>query len=105
MHRPVGGFGRRGHAHLKSQLTRAAEGIPATIVEGCGAATKREVARYLDMAIKSANETEHHLLNARDLGLISEPEWARHSTEVVEIRKMTSAYRKKVIASADAEQG
>jgi len=31
-------------------------------MEGCGAATKKEFARFLDMWIKSANKTDGHLL-------------------------------------------
>ena len=91
------------YSHLRSQLTRGAESIAATIVEGCGAATNREFARFLDMSIKSANETEHHLLSARDYDLISLDEWQRHTTETIEIRKMIYGYRNKVIQSDRGE--
>jgi four helix bundle protein len=66
LHKTAHGFSRVGHANLRSQLTRAADSISATIVEGCGADTNKEFARFLDISIKSANETEHHLLSARD---------------------------------------
>ena len=82
---------------LRSQLTRAADSIAATIVEGCGAATAREFARYLDMSIKSASETEHHLLSARDRGALSQRRWQTLSSEVVEIRRMIYAYRKRLL--------
>jgi four helix bundle protein len=71
LHKVAGSFSRAGHAHLRSQLTRAADGVAANIAEGCGAATNKEFARFLDISIKSANETEHHLLSARDLNLVS----------------------------------
>ena len=58
----------RDFANLKSQLTRAAESVPAAVVEGCAAATQPEFGRYLDIAIKSANETEYHLLAAAERG-------------------------------------
>ncbi len=67
------------------------------MVEGCGAASQREFARYLDMSIKSASETEYHLLSARDRGILAESEWLQLSGEVVEIRRMTFAYRKKLL--------
>ena len=92
-------FGRSGHGHLRSQLVRAADSIASNIAEGCGAQTRRELARFLDMAIKSASETENHLMTARDLGLISREDWLRHSNETIEIRKMAYAYRKKVLES------
>ena len=97
LHKLADSFG--GHAHLKTQLTRAADSIASNIVEGCGADTNKEFARFLDMSIKSANETEYRLLTARDLALISHPCWERHSTETVEIRKMVYAYRKRVLES------
>jgi four helix bundle protein len=84
---------------LRSQLIRAADSIASNIAEGCGAQTRRELARFLDMAIKSASETENHLMTARDLGLISREDWLRHSNETIEIRKMAYAYRKKVLES------
>jgi four helix bundle protein len=78
-------------------LTRAAEGIPGAIVEGCGAATHKEFARYLDISIKSANETEYHLLAAYDHGLISEMEWQKYTQETIEVRKMIYAYRQSIL--------
>jgi four helix bundle protein len=48
----------------------------------------KDLARFLDMSIKSANETEHHLLSSRDLGLLSPNDWQQRSAEGVEIRKM-----------------
>ena len=97
MHEISVDFGRVGHAHLKSQLTRAADSIATNIAEGCGSETKRELARFFDISIKSATETEHHLINARDLRLISIEDWKRYSNETIEVRKMTFGYRRKVL--------
>jgi hypothetical protein len=69
------------------------DSIAANIVEGCGAATRREFARFLDIAIKSANATEFHLLSARDRNLVSPDMWQTHTAETIEIRKMLFAYR------------
>ena len=99
LHKMAAAFSRKRYGHLRSQLTRAVDGIESNIVEGCGAATNKEFARFLDMSIKSANETEVRLLTARDLSLITHATWERHSGETVEIRKMIYAYRKKVLAS------
>src|SRR5690348_7394874 len=79
-------FRATGHSGLRSQLTRAAGSIAANIVEGCGAAGNKEFARFLAIAIKSANETEYHLLLARDLELLPPAAWQRFSAETVEIR-------------------
>ena len=87
------GFNHAGFASLRSQLTRAADSVPATIVEGCGASSAKDFARFLDMAIKSANETEYHLLTSHDLNLISDLDWKKYTTETIAVRKMIYAYR------------
>jgi four helix bundle protein len=63
-----------------------------------------EFARFLDMSIKSANETEGHLLSARDLELFTSDEWHKFNSETIEIRKMVYSYRKKVLASIEREK-
>jgi four helix bundle protein len=88
-----------GYAHLRSQLTRAADAIAANIVEGCGAATNKEFARFLDISIKSDNELEYHLLESRDLELLDLAIWQGFNDETIEIRKMIFGYRKRVLAS------
>ena len=90
-------FAEKGEADLLTQLRKAARSIAANIVEGCGAVTHKEFARYLDISIKSANETEYHLLDAHDLGLISEADWRRYTAETIEVRKMIYAYREAIL--------
>jgi four helix bundle protein len=89
------------HGTLKLQLTRAADRIGATIAEGCGAATPREFARFLDMSIKSSSETEHHLITTGDRHLIQGPLQAELVDEASQIRRMIYALRKKVLGSED----
>jgi len=101
LHKRARRFGRAGYARLRAQLTGAADSIKDTIAEGCGAATNKEFARFLDMAIKSANETEGHLLAARDLELVSLDEWQKFTNETIEIRKMIYVYRTKVIENPE----
>ena len=101
LHKRTRTFNRAGYSRLRAQLTGAADSIKDTIAEGCGAATNNEFARFLDMSVKSANETEGHLLSARDLELFSMDEWHDFTTETIEIRKMVYTYRKKVLESPD----
>ena len=103
LHKRTRSFPRAGYARLRAQLTAAADSIKDTIAEGCGAATNKEFARFLDMSIKSANEMEGHLLTARDLDLFSLDEWQKFTAETIEIRKMVYTYRTKVIATPDNE--
>jgi four helix bundle protein len=102
LHRLSRGFTRAGHARLRAQLTNAADSIAENIVEGCGAATNKEFARFLDMSIKSANETEYHLLSSHEHTLVSPDDWQKYTAETIEVRKMTYMYRKRVLEDDDA---
>lgn len=97
LHKRARNFSRLGYSRLRAQLTGAADSIGDTIAEGAGAATAKEFARFLDMSIKSANETEGHLLKALDL--FSPQEWQAFTAEVIEIRKMTYSYRRTMAAN------
>lgn len=92
-------FPRSGSGSIRAQLSRSADSIAANIVEGCGAATQREFARYLDIAIKSTSETQYHVLSARDRGLIPPAESQQLVDAIVQIRRMLYALRKKVLAN------
>jgi four helix bundle protein len=99
LHKRTRNFSRLGYSRLRAQLTAAADSVGDTIMEGAGAATAKEFARFLDMSIKSANETEGHLLKARDLDLFSPEDWQKFTAEVIEIRKMTYSYRRTMLAN------
>ena len=73
----------------------------STIAEGCGAASQREFARFLDMSIKSTSETQHHLLDACAKGLMSREECEEFVDEAVQIRRMTYGLRAKVLPDLD----
>ena len=93
-------FPRVGYTDLKSQLRRAAESIVTNIVEGCGASSRKEFARFLDMSIKSTSEVDYQLQLARDLGVLCHARWKPLAQEVVELRKMLSALRRTVLDAA-----
>jgi four helix bundle protein len=95
---------RAGYADLKSQITRASQSIVDNIVEGCGAASRLEFARYLDISIKSTSEVDYQLELARDLGVMSHDVWKPLAREVVEIRKMLSALRRSILAAAARDE-
>lgn len=97
-------FPRTGYSALKAQITAAAESIATNIVEGCGAATRKEFARFLDISIKSATEVEDELELARDYKVLPLRTWQTLAKEVVEIRKMLFALRRAVLAADDPPQ-
>lgn len=61
---------------LTSQARRAALSIGANIAEGSAKRGRREFGRYLDIALGSLSELSYLLLVARDLGLLSQEQWA-----------------------------
>jgi hypothetical protein len=62
--------------------------------------------RDLDLSIKSANETEYHLLKARDFDLVTNDIWQKFATETIDIRKLVYVYRGKCSrASKNLDEG
>jgi four helix bundle protein len=95
---------RGSYGSLKLQLIRAAESIPNNIVEGCGADTPPEFARFLGISIRSSSEVEYLLLLARDAGAMRPRPFRVLTEEVVSVRKMLFGLRRVVLA-ADAANG
>jgi len=62
---------------LTSQLRRASVSISANIAEGSAKRGKREFRRYLDIALGSLAEVRCLLVMSRDLGYLSDREYAR----------------------------
>jgi len=69
-------------------MCRAAMSIGANIVEGRGKTSEAEFARYLRSSVNSATELEYHLLVAHDLKAISRGNYAKLTTQTIEVRKM-----------------
>jgi four helix bundle protein len=76
---------------LTSQMRRAAASVPANIAEGCGRRSDAELHRFLQIARGSASELEYHLLLARDLHFMSDAEFKRIETNVVEVQRMLTS--------------
>jgi four helix bundle protein len=84
-------------------MVRAAESIPSNIAEGCGATTRKEFARFLEISIKSCYELEYQLLLARDNGALSRNHWEQLTDQTVEVRRMLCGLRAKVrLAAAES---
>ena len=86
-----------GYSTLKLQLTRSVESIAFNIVEGCGAQTRKEFARFLDISIKSTSEAEGQLALARDYGILLPDSWPKLQRKNTDIRRMLWGLRKKVL--------
>jgi four helix bundle protein len=81
---------------LTSQIRRSCSSIPANIAEGCGRGGKTEFARFLQVAMGSANELEYHLLLAYDLGLVENIKYKLLSDQAIELERMLASLLRKV---------
>ena len=88
----------RGHGVVANQTRRAALSIAANITEGCGQERSTEFARYLNLSLATASETDHHLQCAADLKLIDAELHTRWRRELTEVRRMTAVLRNRVLA-------
>ena len=80
---------------LTSQLRRACVSIPTNIAEGCGRNGDGELARFLEIAMGSASETEYLLMLAHDLHYLDQPVLDHLTADVTEIkRNVGSPHRK-----------
>ena len=81
---------------LTSQIRRACASIPANIAEGCGRSSVLELGHFLNVAMGSASELEYHLLLARDLNFLLQPEYENLATNLSEVQRMLAAYIQKI---------
>jgi four helix bundle protein len=73
---------------LTIQLRRTAASLPIRIAEGCGRSADAEFRKSLSLALADGYQLEYQLLLARDLGYLSEEDYARLNTEIVEVKRM-----------------
>lgn len=83
---------------ITSQLRRATSSIAANIAEGCGRDSNSDLARFLNIALGSANESEYFLILAKDLGYIKDADFSELSVKINEIKAMLIALISKVRA-------
>ena len=77
---------------LRSQLLRGIASVPGNISEGAGARTDAEFARYLDIALKSARESENHLLHAVALKCVGTTTGEQLLEELEEVKRVLYCY-------------
>jgi four helix bundle protein len=77
---------------LTSQLRKAAAAIPTNLAEGCGRSSDADLARFADIAMGSASETEYELLLARDFGYIDRKTHEQLESDVTEVKRMLAAF-------------
>jgi four helix bundle protein len=81
---------------LTSQIRRASMSVPTNIAEGCGRNTDKEFARFLQIAMGSASETEYQLILAKDLEFLSKDSYAKLHHDVEEVKCMLASLLKSI---------
>jgi four helix bundle protein len=89
---------------LTSQVRRSAASIPANIAEGCGRDGEPELVRFFNIAMGSASELEYHLLLARDLKFLPDKDHERLSADLVDVKRMLTAFIRTVKPKQFAER-
>ena len=76
---------------LRAQILRAVKSIPDNLAEGCAKRSRRELARFGDMAYGSAKEVMNQLIQARDLGILSRSQFEDLATRCDEVCRLCFA--------------
>ena len=73
---------------------------PTNIAEGCGRNSPPDFARFLQIAMGSASETEYLVLLARDLKYIETNQYVPLTDEIVRVKKMLTSLLKSLKADS-----
>ncbi len=84
-------FPREERYGLISQIRRACASIPTNIAEGYGRETPADFARFLQIAMGSASETEYLTLLAHDLKYLNINQYTVLTDTIVSVKKMLTA--------------
>ena len=90
------GFPKEEIYSLTSQIKRCSSSIPANIAEGCGKNSNKDLGRFLNIALGSANETEYFLLLSKDLGYLTLEDHQLIEKTINEIKAMLISLIQKV---------
>jgi four helix bundle protein len=81
---------------LTSQLRRAAVSVPANIAEGCGKFSRKDFAKFLQISLGSAQETEYLSLLSFELGYVEDTHYNESSALMNEVKAMLISLIKKL---------
>jgi four helix bundle protein len=79
---------------LTSQLRRSCSSVPANLAEGCAWASDVEFARFVNIALGSASETDYHWLLSRDLEYLDPLKYDKLFDQVSEVKRMLNSFER-----------
>ena len=85
---------------LTNQIRRACASISTNIAEGCGRESSFDFARFLQIAMGSASETEYLILLARDLKYSNADQYVELTDAIVSVKKMLTAFLRNIRAAS-----
>jgi len=86
---------------ITSQLRRAIVSIPTNIAEGCCRGSDKDFAKFVQIAIGSASESEYLILLSNELGYIEKDVSEQLIEKVCEIKMMLTSLIKNLHKSTD----
>ena len=86
---------------LTSQIRRSSVSVASNIAEGCGRGRDTEFARFLEIAMGSANELDYQLLLSRDLSYLDLTAYEPIQSNIIECKKMLVALTQKLKQDAN----
>lgn len=99
IHRALPRASRNSLPGLRSQLLRASASISSNIAEASGQPSEMQAARFIDISLGSISETQNHIAMASATELITAADAERFTEELRQLRRMTIAFRKWVLAA------
>jgi len=81
---------------LGDQIIRSSRSVPSQIAEGFRKSSLKEKNHYYEMALTSNDETENHLVEAKNNNFIDEKTYKTYLNRVIRIRILLSRLMKSV---------
>jgi four helix bundle protein len=86
----VPSFPKKEHSRLGDQIIRSSRSVPSQIAEGFRKNSLKEKNRYYSIAATSNDETENHLMEAKNNTYVSDDIYRMYFNRVVAIRILLS---------------
>jgi four helix bundle protein len=86
---------------LVTQMRRCSVSIPSNIAEGCGRSSRRDRARFLDVAYGSVLELETQLEVSRRLGYVSDDVFMNLIRQTSEVGRMLNGLKRSLRLTTD----
>lgn len=99
VHRLSSEIPRQENAGLIGQIRRAALSVPANIAEGGSRESRKDFAKFIQIAIASASELEYHLQFASEADQLPVGSFPDVHPRIIEVRKMLFGLLKRIRAT------